>query len=894
MQTLAENEVVSRELYDRDVFVYDQLWDFNILHGCQCDTGFHGPSCSLKECSIGDDPLTTGQVNEVQLIQCLTTYQQQTIVLRADTPLTKGKFILKFGKQYTRPISFNALADQDSLGPSIATSLLALKGVEAITVTRADPLPTRTEWGVTFPTTNTKQNAVAPGWRTVEIQQFICAADSGVFAITFGNETVRNIPYNADSNTFLAFLSKLTFYGKISVSLMTNTGGSTSSVCTPGGTFVTMTFTNLWHRALLADLPPMTFSILDLKSVVTLFLNNANGFLDTETKEVVKGFDSCRVMEEQQFLCGATSGNFALTFEDGAKLSGLPFSITADTLKSTIQSSVPYIVDVDVTFADGQTAFCSDFGTTSTIRFVVVKVTNGDGDLAEIVADQTNGGTNGLAHLSNRLQFAPSFTESVKGAICEPFDQTFSPAPTGQMQAPVGQGGGSFTVSFRGATTRPIKAHATMQRMKTLLLELPSIQGIAVSFSGSQACETPANLARLTFTQNFGNLPTVVADDSKMSVGSSVTAVGGGNKIAGVVTVDGTKESEVCSNRGYCDETTVGRCICHTGYTNSDGNGQIGTLEFNRVGTEYALVARPTAAPALKVGVVEIAPKDECSTAGECDRSNGQCKCHAPYTGSACELMSCGGSDVECNGNGQCLALSDLAPMTRVNGVTRGFMYGDDPNDATTWDAHRIRTCLCDPFYFGYDCSLKECPRGDDFYTDDDDIERQLVQCIADAGSFTLTFRDETTVKIAFDATAATVKAALDELSTIGEVAVTFSGGAAACSNSVNTVIKVDFLTELGDLPPLSGSNTLLQDRINGNAQDGSGSLVFVTDGGTLLGETSVKGTRENAFCSNHGVCDFSTGICTCHANFGGSDGNGGPGTIANCGFHELKYSTTN
>ncbi|KAG7388871.1 hypothetical protein PHYPSEUDO_011705 [Phytophthora pseudosyringae] len=934
MKTLAENEVLSRELYDRDVFVYDQVWDFDSIHGCQCDAGFHGPSCSLKDCSVGDDPLTTGQVNELQLVQCLTTYQQQTIVLQSDTPLTKGKFILKFGKQYTRPLSYKALADQDSFGPSIATSLLALQGVDAVTVSRTDPLPTRTEWRVTFPTTNTKQNAVVPGWRTVEVQQFICAADSGVFAITFGNETVRNVPYNADGNTFLAFLSKLSFYGQMSVSLMTHAGAPINNVCTTGGTFATITFSTLWHRALLVDLPPMTFSTLDVKGVQTLFLSNANGFIDTETKEVVKGFDSCRITEEQQFLCGATSGNFALTFEDGTKLTGLPFSITADTLKATIQSKVPYIVDVDVTFADGQTAFCSDFGTTTTIRFVVAKATSGDGDLAEILTDQTNnGGTDGLAHLSNRLQFATSFTETVKGALCEPLDQTFTADPTGQMQSPVVQGGGPFTVSFRGSVTRPIPAHSTAQQLQTLLLELPSIQGIDVSYSGSQVCETPANLARLTFTQNFGNLPTMVADSSSMCGNSKLVVAGGGDAISDVVSVDGTKESEVCSNRGYCDEVTLGRCICHTGYTNSDGNGSQGSFEFNRgdcgatsripVGCPGDLACSGhgmcSGVPSYRCSCAKgwrggdcserICPvgyswfgypsddnvahqlRTECSDAGECDRSNGQCKCQAPYTGSACELMACGGTDIECNGNGQCLTLSDLAPMTRVNGVTRGFTYGEDPNDVATWDARRIRTCLCDPFYFGYDCSLKECPRGDDFYTDDDDIERQLIQCVADAGSFTLTFRDETTVNVPYNAVEAAVKDALEELSTIEGVHVAFSGGTAACSNSVNTVILVDFLTELGDLPPLSGSSALLQDRINGNAQDGSGSLVFATGGATLQGETSVKGTREDALCSNHGICDVSTGVCTCHANYGGSDGKGGPGTIANCGFHELKYA---
>ncbi|OWZ15600.1 Tenascin [Phytophthora megakarya] len=914
MQMLAENEVISRELYDRDVFVYDQVWDFDIIHGCQCDTGFHGPSCSLKDCTVGDDPLTTGQINEMQLLECQTTYQQQTIILQSDNPLAKGKFILKFGDQYTRPISFKALADQDSIGPSIASSLLALQGVDAVAVTRSNPLPTKTMWSVTFSTSNTKQNAIEPGWKIVEVQQFICAADSGVFTLTFGNETIRNIPYNADTNTFVAFLSKLSFYGQIIVSLMTNTGGPVNNICTAGGTFATMTFSTLWNRAMLADLPPMTFSTVDQKGVQTLFLGNANGFIDTETKEVIKGFDSCRVVEEQQFLCGATSGNFALTFDEGTKLTMLPFDIDANTLKTTIQSKVPYIIDVDIIFADGQVTFCSDFGTTTTIRFIVVKVTGTDGDLAEIAADPTNnGGTDGLAHISNRLQFATSFTEIVKGVVCEPLDQTFTPAPRRQMQNRVDQGGGAFTLSFRGATTRPIPAQSTTQQLKALLLELPSIQGVDVSYSGSQACETPRNLARLTFTQNFANLPTIVADSSVMSAGSSIAVAGGGNETLNVVSVDGTKESDVCSNRGYCDESTLGRCNCYTGYTNSDGYGNIGNFYSNRgdcgapsripVGCPGDLACSGhgtcSGSPSYRCSCakgwsggdcserlchssyswfsypsgdnVAHQVRTECSDAGECDRSNGQCKCYAPYTGSACELMACGGEEIECNGNGQCLTLYDLAPIVQMNGVTQGFTYGTDPNDETTWDAKRIRTCLCDLGFLGYDCSLKECPRGDDFNTDNDNIERQLIQCIADAGSFTLSFRDDITVDIAFNAADATVKAALDEL-------------------SVTNVIMVDFLTELGDLPTLSGSNAFLQDRLNGNAQDGSGFLVFVAGGGSLQGETSVKGTRENAFCSNHGICDFSTGICSCHANYGGSDGKGGPGTIANCGFHELTY----
>lgn len=185
--------------------------------------------------------------------------------------------------------------------------------------------------------------------------------------------------------------------------------------------------------------------------------------------------------------------------------------------------------------------------------------------------------------------------------------------------------------------------------------------------------------------------------------------------------------------------------------------------------------------------------------------------------------------------------------------------------------------------------SAGECPRGDDFNTDQDAVERQLIRCIATAGAFALSFRDEWTASIRFDASAAAVKAALDALSTIEEVAVTFSSGATACSVS-GAVILVDFLWELGDLPRLAGSTASLRDSVNGNGLDGSGALAVAAGGESLAGQASIKGTRENALCSNHGLCDLSTGLCDCDANYGGSDGRGGPGSIANCGFHQLKY----
>lgn len=185
---------------------------------------------------------------------------------------------------------------------------------------------------------------------------------------------------------------------------------------------------------------------------------------------------------------------------------------------------------------------------------------------------------------------------------------------------------------------------------------------------------------------------------------------------------------------------------------------------------------------------------------------------------------------------------------------------------------------------------IGECPRGDDPSTFDDVIERQLVQCLATTGTFTLTFRDQTTPTIPFNADEPTVKSALESLSTFQQASVTFSSGSTTACSAGNSVMMVDFMSELGDLPSLKGSSALLRDSVNGNGQDGSGCLIFASGGAILQGQQSVKGTREYALCSNHGKCDFTTGICNCDDNYGSSDGKGGVGPIGDCGFHQLKY----
>jgi len=90
------------------------------------------------------------------------------------------------------------------------------------------------------------------------------------------------------------------------------------------------------------------------------------------------------------------------------------------------------------------------------------------------------------------------------------------------------------------------------------------------------------------------------------------------------------------------------------------------------------------------------------------------------------------GSLLTCNGHGRCMSMAELALWAENNGDATDFTYGNDPNNPLTWDANRIHGCLCDEGFSGFDCSLVDCPRGDDPGTYDDHVEvgRLALYCM--------------------------------------------------------------------------------------------------------------------------------------------------------------------
>merc|ERR1719498_2300119 len=122
----------------------------------------------------------------------------------------------------------------------------------------------------------------------------------------------------------------------------------------------------------------------------------------------------------------------------------------------------------------------------------------------------------------------------------------------------------------------------------------------------------------------------------------------------------------------------------------------------------------------------------ECGGRGLCDRSTGECKCFGSFTGEGCKRTTCPN---DCSGHG--VFLTDANSFYYV-GQTPSNAYGDElPDYAKTWGTgtwgihwtwDKFQQCHCDRGYEGDDCSLRQCPKGDDPETECDDEKGNDVQ----------------------------------------------------------------------------------------------------------------------------------------------------------------------
>jgi hypothetical protein len=167
---------------------------------------------------------------------------------------------------------------------------------------------------------------------------------------------------------------------------------------------------------------------------------------------------------------------------------------------------------------------------------------------------------------------------------------------------------------------------------------------------------------------------------------------------------------------------------------------------------------------------------------------------------------------------------------------------------------------------------------GDDPHTQHQLNEIQQLSCTDsdDSGTIQFSFRDES-VSLAVTSTVSNLEAALNSLSTVNGVSVSYNDSgiyvgapgldadALQLCRSTGQLIDIEFLSPTGNVP---------QVQVSGSQVDGDLSVSTIQDG-----------TKEYITCSGRGLCNHAAGVCECFAGYASSNGQGEVGTLGDCGF---------
>lgn len=896
---------------------YTGIWDYNKIQGCVCDKGYSGYDCSVKECPKGDDPMTTGQTGEVVQLACTCS------------ATCSGTFTMSIFGKTTTSIAHDASAT--TLDTAIEALSSVYSGAVTVTLSSGSTVCGTSEvvTSITFakqggdlPPVKVASSIATTGATAtlyiLTVQTLSCQCTgtcSGSFAVHYDGQTTGEIAYGATAtavDTALEALSNIAA-GTITVSF------SGSAACEASANTMAVTFTG----QSMGNLPAFALSNTLAGTLVVLSVATNDGTTEGEPCsnrglcDYSTGYCSCFDNWESSDGAGGVGSHgdcgFATAKSSGwTGIDACPGIYTsAGVARSTTSLQNIYMTQTTVVGKSDSTG--------STITSLVTGQSSATGiglDTENNLlywADQTAG------KIKTATVAGASETDLVTGltspqavALDKRNDYVFwTDSGTGKIQR-ASLAGASVTDIVTGLTTpnglaldvnnalmywvdagtaklqRATTAGASVTDIITSGLTTP--YGVALDLVYGHIYWTDTGLDTVSYCNLDGSSittiitsafnPTGIALDlynsklyylsqgSTTLISASLTGTFPSALTSGLTAPTGivldlgqasqSTDLYACNGHGSCS-TSTWACSCAAGYIGGDCSQR--ACPFGRAWFDEASDTDTGHAMA------------ECSNRGLCDRSTGKCSCQTGFEGNACDRMGC-----TCNGYGRCLDMYELSLLSASNGDLRGVTYGATPGKMATWDHNKVRGCHCDTMgyegpskeklgdFTGYDCSLRTCPYGD-VEGSTGVSEVQTVNCVGTSGSFTLTFRQQTTASISYAATATAVDTALEALTSIGTVTVAFSTGVAACASG-GIDIAITFTTELGDLPP----------------------LTYTASGTTMTVTETTPGTRENLECSNQGLCDRSTGLCKCFTGYLSSDGQGATGNKGDCGVRENAW----
>jgi len=446
-------------------------------------------------------------------------------------------------------------------------------------------------------------------------------------------------------------------------------------------------------------------------------------------------------------------------------------------------------------------------------------------------------------------------------------------------------GQNTFNLAWGNLSTADILHSATASGVEAALEALSSVDDVTVRTTSDRlgttlavpdtACSASENYMIITFSGSLaGNVPELSVSDA-IRMRSMQLRTGTASEVQQIVCVGSTAASFTL---------TVGNEV--TGVIPSSGAAAGGETVSRRVQRELEALA--------SVGTVEVELLSGNLASG-LEPAADFCASSPGNT-----LLVTFVSSVNYGKQPQVAAAAVAgAPVLTVSTLQTGAQptYGvESPLSPGVWDANKIQGCICDTYSMGngsrshgYDsmrfsgpaCQLSRCPFGvHPKYPYIPGIgnaavlqtEKQGFFCEGQlTSSFFFVFRGaRSEVSIPGSSTATQLKAALEGMSTIGQVDVTCAGST-MCTPS-GTTCSIAFLTELGDVPSL---------RVMPDAPSASS-----LPADTYFWE-ELKGTGEPQECAGRGRCkaDHEVGMCSCEPENVSSGGPGKIGARGDCGY---------
>eukprot|EP00606_Chrysophyceae_sp_TOSAG23-5_P001098 GSChrysophyteH2.ASY1.ANO1.1092.1 assembled CDS len=265
----------------------------------------------------------------------------------------------------------------------------------------------------------------------------------------------------------------------------------------------------------------------------------------------------------------------------------------------------------------------------------------------------------------------------------------------------------------------------------------------------------------------------------------------------------------------------------------------------------------------------------ECSGAGTCNRHSGICDCFDGFTGGACQRMTCTDS---CSGHGQC--------MTTNQAYRQHNLERDGTVVYTGWDAEKTQTCVCDMGYTGGKCELRLCPKGHDPIVPTDSYHQITLRIFTESGVLSgrikLSFMDKSIyfpadVELMTDAVCAWNMMQLPNIktATCSNNGTDHTGGGTAYTINITEwpthPYENNIYTHRGR-PDIKQFHCDTSQATSDSTDPILCSVIDINQDTHALGDGSEVSIPLYEPCSNRGICDMSTGSCSCYDSFYGSN----------------------